>query len=132
MNVVDIRRGLAAALDTLAGLRVFDYVPDNAPAPAAIVEPLEITYGAAMQNGLHNLRGFVTIMVGRMSERSSQDRIDAYVNPTGTSSVVAAIEADVTLGGTCKALTVIGAQPRSVTMAGVEYNAYRFEIMIYA
>ena len=132
MNLVDIRRGLATALDTLSGLRVFDYVPDNAPAPAAIVEPLEITYGAAMQNGLHNLKAFVTIMVGRMSDRSSQDRVDVYVNPTGTSSVVAAIEADVTLGGACKALTVIGAQPRSVTMAGVEYNAYRFEINIYA
>lgn len=132
MNAVDIRRGLAAALDTLTGLRVFDYVPDNAPAPAAIVEPLEISYGASMQNGLHNVRGYVTLMVGRMSDRSSQDRLDAYINPAGAGSVVAAIESDVTLGGACQALTVVGAQPRSVTMAGVEYNAYRFEINIYA
>ena len=131
MNLIAVRQGLATALDTISGLRVFDYVPDSAPVPAAIVEPLEITYGAAMQDGLHNLRGYVTVFDGRMSDRSSQDRVDTYVATTGTKSIKAAIEADPTLSGSCQTSQVIGAQPRSVTMAGVEYNAYRFEVLIY-
>lgn len=131
MNLQGIRAGLGTALDTITGLRVFDYVPDNAPTPAAIVGPLEIQYGAAMQDGLHNMNTNVTVFDGRMSDRNSQDRIDAYVNPTGASSVKAALEADVTLGGACYTLQVTGATPVTVTMAGVEYNGYRFEVLIY-
>ena len=131
MNLVAVRQGLAAAVDAISGLRVFDYVPDSAPTPAAIVEPLEVTYGAAMQDGLHNLRGYVTVFDGRMSDRSSQDRVDAYVASSGAQSVKAAIEADTSLGGACQTLQVTGAQPRSVTMQGIEYNAYRFEVLIY-
>ena len=131
MNLTTVRQGLATALDTISGLRVFDYVPDNAPAPAAIVEPLEVTYDQAMNNGLIKFKSYITIVVARMSDRSSQDRVDAYVDPTGATSVRAAIETDRTLGGACSTLNVIGAQPRSVTMAGVEYNAYRFEVDIY-
>ena len=131
MNLKAIRAGLGTALDTITGLRVFDYVPDNAPTPAAIVGPLDIKYGAAMQDGLHNMTTNVTIFDGRMSDRTSQDRIDAYVNPSGASSVKAAIEADTTLGGACQTLQVTMAQPVTVTMAGVEYNGYRFEVLIY-
>jgi hypothetical protein len=131
VNLIAVRQGLAAAVDTIAGLRVFDYVPDSAPVPAAIVEPLEIVYGTAMRDGLNDLRGYVTVFDGRMSDRSSQDRVDAYVASSGASSIKAAIEADPTLSGSCQTSQVIGAQPRSVTMAGVEYNAYRFEVQIY-
>ena len=132
MTPTAVRQGLATALDTIAGLRCFDYVPDGLPTPAAIVEPLEITYHEAnVSTGLNYYRAYVLVIVGRMSDRSSQDRIDAYLANTGSSSIRAAIEADRTLGGACSSLIVVEALPRSVVVSGIDMTAYRFEVDIY-
>jgi hypothetical protein len=132
VNPTAVRQGLATALDTITGLRCFDYVPDGIPTPAAIVEPLEITYHEAnISTGLQYYRAYVLIIVGRMSDRSSQDRIDAYLANTGASSVPAAIEADRTLGGACSSLIVTEALPRSVVVSGIDMTAYRIQVDIY-
>ena len=131
MNPTAVRQGLTTALDAIVGLRCFDYVPDSLAPPAAVVEPLEITYGIAMANGLDYYRGFILIIVGRMSDRSSQDRLDNYLAPSGPSSVVTALETDRTLDGACSTLQVTEALPRSVVVSGVEMTAYRFEVDIY-
>lgn len=127
-----VRQGLATALDTITGLRSFDYVPDGISPPAAVVEPIEVSYHEAqVSTGLNYYRAYILVIVGRMSDRSSQDRIDAYLNNTGASSIRAAIEADRTLGGACSTLSVIEALPRSVVVSGVDMTAYRFEVDIY-
>ena len=131
MTPTGVRQGLTTALDTISGLRCFDYVPDSLAPPAAVVEPLEITYHEAMQNGLTYYRAFVLIIVGRMADRSSQDRLDAYLTTTGATSVKAALEADRTLGGACSTLAVTAALPRQVVVSGVEMIGYRFEVDIY-
>lgn len=126
-----VRAGLGTALDTITGLRVFDYVPDSLSPPAAVVEPLEVDYDEAMKRGLDFYRAFILIIVGRMSDRSSQDRLDAYVAGSGASSVKAALEANRTLGGACSTLQVTSARPREVVVSGVNMIAYRFEVSIY-
>lgn len=126
-----VRAGLGTALDTITGLRVFDYVPDSLSPPAAVVEPLEVDYDEAMRRGLNFYRAFILIIVGRMSDRSSQDRLDAYVAGSGASSVKAALEADKSLGGACSTLQVTSARPREVVVSGVNMIAYRFEVSIY-
>jgi hypothetical protein len=126
-----VRAGLGTALDTITGLRVFDYVPDSLSPPAAVVEPLEVDYDEAMRRGLDFYRAFILIIVGRMSDRSSQDRLDAYVAGSGASSVKAALEADKSLGGACSTLQVTSARPREVVVSGVNMIAYRFEVSIY-
>lgn len=132
MTPTAVRQGLATALDTITGLRTFDYVPDGIPTPAAIVEPLEITYHEAnVSTGLQYYRAFVLVIVGRMTDRSSQDRIDAYLANTGAASIRAAIESDRSLGGACSTLNVVEALPRSVVVSGVDMTAYRFEVDIY-
>jgi hypothetical protein len=132
VNPTAVRQGLTTALDTITGLRCFDYVPDSLSPPAAVVEPLEIEYGVSMtSSGIDYYRGFVLVIVGRMSDRSSQDRLDAYLASSGASSVVAAIESDRTLSGSCSTCQVTEALPRSVVVSGVEMTAYRFEVDIY-
>jgi len=127
-----VRQGLATALDAITGLRCFDYVPDGIPVPAAVVEPLEITYHEAnVSTGTQYYRAFVLVIVGRMSDRSSQDRLDAYLANTGSESIRAAIETDRTLGGACSSLMVTNALPRSVVVSGIDMTAYRFEVDIY-
>lgn len=131
MTPTGVRTGLGAALDTITGLRVFDYVPDSLSPPAAVVEPLEVDYDEAMNRGLDFYRAFILVIVGRMSDRSSQDRLDAYVAGSGASSVKAALEANRTLGGACSTLQVTSARPREVVVSGVNMIAYRFEVSIY-
>lgn len=126
-----VRAGLATALETISGLRSFEYVPDSLTPPAAVVEPLEVTYHSSMQNGLVEYRAYVLVIVGRMSDRSSQARLDSYVATSGAGSVKAAIEADKTLGGACANLTVTSTSPREVVVSGVDMIAYRFEVLIY-
>lgn len=131
MTPTGVRAGLATALDAISGLRTFEYVPDSLAVPAAVVEPLEVTYHQAQQNGLTEYRAYILVIVGRMSDRSSQARLDAYVDTSGTSSIKAALEADRTLGGACSTLTVTSTSPREVVVSGVDMIAYRFEVLIY-
>jgi hypothetical protein len=126
-----VRAGIGTALDTIAGLRCFDYVPDSLAPPAAVVEPLEIDYDESMNSGTQFYRAFILVIVGRMSDRSSQDRLDAYLTDTGATSVKAALEADRTLGGACATLQVASSRPREVVVSGVNMIAYRFEARIY-
>jgi hypothetical protein len=127
-----VRQGLSAALDTIAGLRCFDYVPDGLAPPAAVIEPLEVTYHAAnVSTGTQYYRAYILVIVGRMSERSASDRLDAYLANTGNKSVRVALETDRTLGGQCSTLVVAQALPRSVVVSGVDMTAYRFEVDIY-
>lgn len=132
MTPTGVRQGLSTALDTISGLRCFDYVPDSLAPPAAVVEPLEVRYHEAnVSSGLQYYRAFVLIIVGRMSDRSSQDRIDTYLDNTGATSVRSALETDRTLGGACSTLIVVEALPRTVVVSGTEMTAYRFEVDIY-
>lgn len=131
MNPTAVRAGLATALDTITNLRTFDNVPDSLAPPAAVVEPVEVNFDYSMQRGLDNYKAYVLVIVGRMSERSASDRLDAYLASSGASSVKAAIEADKTLGGACSSLQVTDANPRTVTVSGVEMLAYRFGVEIY-
>lgn len=131
MTPTGVRAGLATALETITGLRAFEYVPDSLSPPAAVVEPLEVTFHAAMQNGLTEYRAFILVIVGRMSDRSSQTRLDGYLATTGASSVRAALEADRTLAGACSTLEVVNALPQEVVVSGVDMIAYRYEVSVY-
>ena len=132
MTPTQVREGLAAALDTITGLRCYDYVPDGLVVPCAVIEPLEVTFHeASIPGGTQYYRAFILVIVGRMSDRSSQDRLDAYLTTTGASSVKAKLEADRTLGGACSTLQVASTRPREVVVSGVNMIAYRFEVRIY-
>ena len=126
MTPSNVRAGLATRLATISGLRCFDYVPDGLAPPAAVVEPLEITFDQSMLRGSDYYRAFILVIVGRMSERSANDALDTYIP-----AVKSAIEADKTLGGACSTLQVTGALPREVVVSGVDMLAYRFEVNIY-
>lgn len=132
MTPTGVRAGLATRLDTITGLRCYDYVPDGLVVPCAVIEPLEVTYhDASVPSGTQYYRAFILVIVGRMSDRAASDKLDAYIANTGASSVRAVIEADTTLGGQCSTLMVAAALPRSVVVSGVDMNAYRFEVDIY-
>ena len=98
-----IRDGLAARLETLnVFLSVHSTVPGRIAAPAAVVVPGRpvAAYHESMSGDAGSLirMGFdVVCAVQAMTEEFAQDRLDDLIS--GTGSVIAAIEADPTLGG---------------------------------
>lgn len=106
VTVTDLRNGLATRLGTITGLRVSAVIPDQINPPLAIVALDGITFDRAFHRGMDEYRFLITVVVGRAAERSAQNRLDAYLAPTGAGSVKTAIEGDTSLGGIAQTLRV--------------------------
>jgi hypothetical protein len=132
-SITAIRSGLATNLGTITGLRTGATIPDNVNPPYAIVAPSGVDYHRAFNNALSTYNFTVTLVVGRVSERTSQNSLDAYCSPTGTSSIRVAVESDKTLGGVAFDTIVTGMRNYgSVTIAENVYLAAEFDIAVQA
>jgi len=74
----------------------------------------------------------ITVIVGRVSERTAQTRLNAYAS-TGAGGVKAALQSDKTLGGAAfdvrlQEMTNIGA----ITLGEQSYLAAEFSAIVYA
>lgn len=105
-TLTEVREGLATNLNTISGLQASAYMLANATPPSAEVMPSEIEYDRAFQRGLDKWMLTVRVMVGSASDIGAQKKLDAFLAPSGSSSVKAAIEADDTLGGDVEGLRV--------------------------
>jgi hypothetical protein len=132
-NLSALRDGIAANLSTITGLRVSAFVPDNINPPLAIVTPQNIEYHRSFQNGLNTYSFIVSVFVGRVSERSAQNTLDAYCSPTGSSSIKSAIESDRTLQGRAYDLVVSDMRNYgSVTIGENTYLTAEFDCAVQA
>jgi hypothetical protein len=96
----ELRAGIATNLATIPGLRTSPTVPDSVNPPLAVVMPNSINYDTAFaRTGGDEYEFLVLVIVGRVDERSAQNRLDGYCTSSGTGSVKTAIEKDKTLGG---------------------------------
>ena len=130
MSVADIRNGLATNLATISGLRTAADLPDNPSPPIAVVSLSSITYDEAFQGGLVLYNFSVTVIVGRVSERTAQNRLNAFAS-TGPGGIKHAVESDKTLGGEAfdvrlQELTSMGA----ITLGETQYMACEFSVQV--
>ena len=97
----EAKRGLAAALSGIEGLRVYDYEPDGVHEfPAAIVrlesrEPVETLGGGAVRGSMR-----VEVLVPAIDARQADETLGAFLEPQGAQSVEAEVAADRTWDGT--------------------------------
>jgi len=98
VSISDIRDGLATNLATISGLRTAADLPDNPSPPIAVVQLNNVSYDQAFQNGMVIYTFTITVIVGRVSERTAQTRLNAYAS-TGTGGIKTAVQSDKTLGG---------------------------------
>jgi hypothetical protein len=99
-TVSELRTGIANNLAAITGLRTTATVPDTINPPIAVVMPNTITYDTAFaRSGGDEYEFLVMVIVGRVEERTAQNRLDAYCSGSGAESVKTAIERDKTLGG---------------------------------
>jgi len=130
MDLAAVMDEIGDQLDTIDGLRVYRYPPDSVSVPAAVVTyPETITYDETMRRGMDRYPNLpVVVMVGKVSDRTSRDRIAQYADGAGDRSVKAVVEAHTytSLGS----VRVTGAAFDIVSMGGIEYLAATFSIDI--
>ena len=132
-SITALKEGLATNLTTIPGLRVNSYIPDNVTPPVAIINPQSIEYHKAFANGINTYTFVISVLVGRVSERSAQAMLDNYCASTGIYSIKSAIESDKTLSG--NAFTLIVSDMRnygSVTIGDNTYLTAEFDCAVQA
>ena len=128
-----LRSGIATNLATISGLRTSSTVPDDVNPPIAVVAPQGITFDTSFARGLDTYEFNVLVIVGRVDERSAQNRLDGFCNPTGSSSIKTALESDKTLGGEAQNLRCTEMRNYSSLPVGeLTYLAAEFAVTVYA
>ena len=131
-TISQVGAGLATRLSTISGLRVFEYQPDSAYPPFAFPSLTNIEYHKAMAGGAQNYTYTITVVTGRVDERSGQDELDAFASYDGAKSVRAAIEADRTLGGVVDTLIVSSsANVSSMSIGDNNFITLDFTLTVY-
>ncbi|HEY7824049.1 MAG TPA: hypothetical protein VIG24_14505 [Acidimicrobiia bacterium] len=129
----ELRAALAVRLATNTGLRTSATLPDQPNPPQAVIYPDRVLYDTALGRGSDEYTFIVLVIVGRIAERSAQTSLDAYCNPSGATSIKAAIEGDPTLGGNafdCRVTEMRGQS--SLTLGDATYLTAEFSVTALA
>jgi hypothetical protein len=129
VDLAAVMQAVSDRLDTIAGLRCFAYPPGSITPPAAVVSyPDTYDFDETYGRGMDRLKLPVVVVVGRPTDRTTRDKLAAYVNGTGASSVKAVLES-----GTYTAFDVVrvtGVDFDVVTIAATDYLAALFDLDI--
>jgi len=131
-SISELRSGLANNLQTIRGLRVVETLPDVVNPPMAMLGLSKVEYNQQNQRSMSLYTFQVTVVVGRVSERTAQAALDVLVAP-GSGSIKYALESDRTLGGKAfdvfvPELSAIGA----MSVNGIDYFSAEFSVQVYA
>jgi hypothetical protein len=132
MSISLLRAGLAKNLGTIKGLRVVETLPDLVNPPMAMIGLTKVAYNQQNQRSMAEYTFQVTVVLGRVSERTAQRDMDVLVAP-GAGSVKFALESDRTLGGNAyevfvPELSALGA----LQVNGIDYYSAEFSVQVFA
>lgn len=126
-----IRQALADKMGNVYGLRSSATMPDAPRPPQAVILPDRIEYDLDMSRGADTFFFLVTVIVGRADDRAAQNNLDRFVS--GSDSIKAAIEADMTLGGVVNFARVTEmTNYRQINVGDTIYLGAEFEVEVVA
>lgn len=134
-SVAAIADGLKARLATISGLRAYSYQPEQLNPPFAYPVLNGVTYHQtmAMGNAITQYDWSVYVIVGRWVDRVAITNLDGFISPTGATSIRAALEGDLTLGGACQDLIVASsANISALEQEDAEFMQVSYSVTIYA
>lgn len=134
-SVSDIADGLKARLATISGLRAYSYQPEQLNPPFAYPVLNGVTYHQTMGmgNAVTQYDWSVYVIVGRWVDRVAITNLDGFISPTGATSIRAALEGDLTLGGACQDLIVASsANISALEQDDAEFMQVSYSVTIYA
>jgi len=98
-TLAEITDGMKTVLSNISGLRCYDNVPDmGLNFPAAFIVPTEIEFDLAMQRGTDLYTFDMLVAVQRADSRNAQDKLDAFITGSGSSSIRQVIYNNRSLG----------------------------------
>jgi len=133
MDVNAILAGIATAASSIPGLRTYATPPDSVNPPVFTTVAVDPAY--------HQTFGTLTAFQITCGVYTSNGDTDAgrkllfgYLAPTGAQSILAAIEADRTLGGACSTLVVDNVHDgmRLYDINGVQFLGAEFDLRVWA
>lgn len=133
-SVSAIAEGLKNRLATISGVRAYSYQPEQLNPPFAYPILNGVTYHQTMGmgNAVTQFDWSVYVIVGRWVDRVAITNLDGFLSPTGASSIRAALEGDLTLGGACSDLIVsTAANISALEQDDAEYLQVSFALTIY-
>jgi hypothetical protein len=129
MDLAAVMDAVSTRLDIIDGLRCHPYPPPTLTPPAAVVSyPDMLTFDEAYARGADRIKLPVVLVVGRVSDRAARDKLGAYCNGSGASSVKAVLESGAYT--VFDSLRVEGIDFDVVTIASVDYMAALFTLDI--
>jgi len=132
-TVSQVATGLAARLGTISGLRTYTYQPEQLNPPMGFPVLNAVRYHGAMQGGDVIMDWTVNVVVGRYLDRTAHAALDGYLSYSGATSVRAALEGDLTLGGVAQTLVVpSGADITSLSAGDAEFLQIQFSVIVHA
>lgn len=133
-TIEQIMDGIETRLATIPNLRTRNVSPDQIVPPCAWVGVPPIpSYHATFGSGRMTLAPTVIVAVSASLDRVGQMRLAGYANPTGATSIKAAIEADKTLGGVVDDCIVVSFQPTGLDeVGGIGYYGGIFQLQAIA
>lgn len=132
-TVSQVQTGIKNRLATISGLRAFEYQPDNYTTfPFSFNQLNSVEYHRAFQGGNVVYDFTIFVIVGRVSERTAQASLDGFLSYSGASSVRAAIEGDLTLGGIVDSVVINRSTSiRGLTIGDAEYLSIEISLLVY-
>jgi len=132
VSLADIREGMGSNLESIAGIRVYEEMPDSPAMPCALIQLQDVTYDVTFQRGMTNYTFLVHLVVVRTTERRAQRKLDLFID-NGAKSVKTAIESDATLGGAafdCRVTELRDIGP--TTIGDIQYMSAKFAVTVIA
>lgn len=135
MDYNEIAEALSAAAKT-TGINAMDYVPDSLPSEAFYVGEIDIdtnvTFGrrTGTRRGTDQATITCRILVARSTDQWALKKCRTYMSGSGTTSIIQAIQADRTLGGTVHDSMVRGFRGNRLFNVG-EKKYYGIEIDVF-
>lgn len=134
-TIAQVRSGLKTRIETISGMggRAHATWPTQINPPAAIIAPQDGDYHTSMGSpGHQEMRFEVLLLVQKGTLKGAQDRLDEYVDPSGSRSLKAAIEGDTTLGGVASAAIVTRWRDYGdLDVGGMPYGGVVFEVTVW-
>jgi hypothetical protein len=133
-NLTNIRTQIGNNLANITSLSVYNYVPDSVEPPTAVVGVMDrVEYDATMQRGVDRYEIPVYLYISRVDAQDSQNTLDSYLISSGSNSVKAQIESDVTLSGEAQSVRVLSASNYGVyNINNIDYLGVEFIIEVLA
>jgi hypothetical protein len=130
MSLATIRAGFGAALRTIPGLNVDEYIVEGVRPPHAMVD-CEIEYDLTFARGAHQYTFVVMLFTQRSNPEQSQLSLDELRDPENTGGIKQILEGDTTLAGLVDYVRVTRVdRPQIATVGNADYLLVTFEVEV--